>query len=200
VALATDAATAVKMRWTWQGGTSPDDLQPRGSLWMFAGSDGLDSSMPQLPARVNGASRALLQYDLTSASTGRSKLAVYWSVVDMVGVNWGWQSTQHSVNVVLDDTSGTPITGDLVERTTIDGVAYDVYYAGPQRNGSTYNEFRPVTPLLGKGRLDILAFSSYMKGKGWMTGEEKLAFVQLSNQAWDGEGETVANTWYLQVN
>jgi hypothetical protein len=201
VALAGDADSAVKMRWTWQGGTSPDDLQPRSQLSLFAGSDGLDSSMPELPAKLNGTSRALLQYDLNTTSSGRHILGVYWAAVETSGTQWSYQSTQHWANVIFDvNTDGVVDFGDFVERATIDGVTYDVYFSGPARYGSTSTTFRPVTSILGKGRLDILAFSNYMKSKTWLTGEEKLAFVQLYNQAWEGQGEAAADTWLLQVN
>lgn len=199
VALASEEPAGVKMRWTWQGGSSPDGW-PRGSLSLFAGSDGLESSMPELPARVNGASRALVTYDLASSSSGHSTLSLDWAVIEMLGNNWGWQSPQHAVNVILDDSSGLPSYGEFVERATIDGVAFDVYHDGPNDHGSTWTGFRPVTSLLGKGHVDILALSQYMKTRAWITGEEKLAYLILENQAWDGEGETVANSWRLQVD
>lgn len=184
-------------RWTWAGVAYED--RPRSFVGLFAGSDGIDSTIPVLPARVNGLSRATVDYDIASTHTGRDQLAIRWWNVNAVGGGWSYQQVAQSVEVVLDDHDGPPV-GDLwtfAERVTLSGLVFDVYSA-PTRYGTAY-VFHAAAPALGEHRVDILEFGSYMKAKGWMTGEEQLAFVDLIHGAWDGEGEVVVRQWRVDV-
>jgi hypothetical protein len=91
-----------------------------------------------------------------------------------------------------------PICRTFVERATLSGLAFDVYQLVDRI--ATKVEFRAVAPALGEHRLDLLAFSAYMKAQGWMTGEEGLAFVQLQHRAWEGAGEVVVQQWRVDVD
>lgn len=193
--MAQAGSDSVMARWTWD---DPGiDNQWDASVRIFAGSDGAETTMPALPERVNALSRAAVGYDISATRTGRDQLSIGWWNVYSTG-GWGPDSVAQTVSVVLDDHAGPPDgTWTHVERVTLSGQTFDVYHQTDRI--ATHLEFRAVTPALGERGIDILAFSSYMKTKGWMTGEEGLAFVQLRHRAWEGAGEVVVREWQVDV-
>jgi hypothetical protein len=197
LAMSQAGTESVMARWTWD---DPGiDNQWDASVRLFAGSDGSGTTMPILPEPVNALTRATVDYDISSTRTGRDQLSIgWWNVYSTDG--WDSRSVAQTVSVVLvDDHADLPDdTWTFVERATLSGLAFDVYQLVDRI--STKVEFRAVTPALGEHRLDLLAFSAYMKAQGWMTGEEGLAFVQLQHRAWEGAGEVVVQQWRVDVD
>jgi len=186
-------------RWTWDWLNSGNNVKAYPEI-VFGQKPGSSTTSPDLPIKINSVNYLVITYDITSTHTGSGNLAFdIWLTNTQNPAKWGVPPITHEIMIWLDHYGGLAPGGNWIETVNIDGANYSVYKAENWGDGWRYIAFvRPEGQPLA-GTLNLGGLLSYMKDKGFATGDEYVASIEIGNEVASGAGETILNKFSVSV-
>jgi hypothetical protein len=186
-------------RWTWDWLDSGTNVKAYPEV-IFGQKPGSSTSSPDMPEKINNVDELMITYDITSSHTGSGNTAFdIWLTNTQNPLKWGAPPITHEIMIWLDRYGGLAPGGSWVERVDIDGMTYSVYKGENYGDGWTYIAFVAKTFQPGAGTLNLRSFLSYLRDKGFVTGDEYIASIELGNEVVSGTGETMLNQYSVSI-
>lgn len=150
----------------------------------------------KLPLKVNKIDKIQAKYDVSTSAKGLYNLAfdLWLTKAEFPTRN----NLSREIMIWVDKTQKHSIDSTLVGRFTIDGGEYDLFI-NHDWNYWTYFAFIKVVPQV-KGVLNIHEFLFFLKKAGYISPKESLVEIEIGNEIWAGKGETVVNSYSINVN
>lgn len=196
-----NSAGGFAARWTWDWPEGKGNVKAYPEI-VFGHKPGYpQSSNTVLPRKLSQIQRAQLSYEVSTVRYGAGNMAVdMWLSSTDRPDTFTVPPISHEIMVWLDHFGPMYAGGQQVDQVTLDGVPYRVYLGDKFGLGWRYVAFLPNIPLRPAARMDLKAFFQYLKGKGWIQGDEHLAAINFGNEIISGKGETRLNLLNVQID
>lgn len=202
IAALADGGVTATLQWQWSTGASevaayPAVLYGRKPGWMEG------TAQDVLPARIASLSKLTSDYATTSTVTGKGQLAYDLWVVPTDQAVSGFNAAPKvaEIMVCLDPFGGYGLDRNPAwyqEDATIAGKIWKVYRAENFAGGWRFLVFQ-APESRPAGTIDFIPFLTYLRGKGWLTGQEYITSVELGVEPTEGAGTTVISRFSVSA-
>ncbi len=151
---------------------------------------------PKLPLKVNKIDKIQAKYDISTSAEGAYNLAFdLWLTKASFPTR---DNLSREVMIWVDGTQKHNTDSTQVGRFKIDGEDYDLFI-NHDWNYWTYFAFVKVIAQ-PKGTLNIHEFLFFLKNAGYISPNESLVEIEIGNEIWLGKGQTIVNSYSINVN
>ena len=202
IAALADGGVTATLQWQWSTGASEVAAYP---AVLYGRKPGRMEGTAQdvLPARIASLSKLTSDYATTSTVTGKGQLAYDLWVVPTDQAVSGFNAAPKvaEIMVCLDPFGGYGLDRNPAwyqEDATIAGKIWKVYRAENFAGGWRFLVFQ-APESRPAGTIDFIPFLTYLRGKGWLTGQEYITSVELGVEPTEGAGTTVISRFSVSA-
>lgn len=191
----------VSAQWTWDWKYEGDNVKAYPEV-VFGHKPGYPKSTTTLlPRKLNTMQTIAVDYDVQVEREGAGNMAIDMWLTNVINpTSFAAPPITHEVMIWLEVYGPMFTGGQQVDKVRINGTQYRVFVGEKFGLGWRYVAFAPNSPMQTSGRMDMMPFFMYLKGKGLITTEEFLATVNFGNEIISGAGETKLNRFAVTVN
>lgn len=191
----------INAQWTWDWKQESDNVKAFPEV-VFGHKPGFPKSTTTLlPRKLNTLQNIVVDYDVQTEREGAGNLAIdMWLTNVPNPTTFTVPPITHEVMIWLEVYGPMYVGGHQIDKVRINGTQYRVHVEEKSGMGWRYVAFAPNSPMKTTGRMDMMPFFVYLRGKGLISTEEFLSSVNFGNEIISGAGDTQLNRFAVTVN